>query len=61
VDVLNTANSVIVKRTDMKSKLLSGMVLFMVSATAMAQQSFSTPDKATDALANAISGQNENE
>ena len=44
----------------MKSKLLSGMVLFMVSATAMAQQSFSTPDKATDALANAISGQNEN-
>ena len=43
----------------MKNKLLSGMVLFMVSATAMAQQSFSTPDQATDALASAISEQNE--
>jgi len=43
----------------MKSKLLSGMVLFMVSATAFAQQSFTTPDKATDALASAISEQNE--
>ena len=43
----------------MKNKLLSGMVLFMVSAAAMAQQSFSTPDQATDALANAISEQNE--
>lgn len=31
----------------------------MVSAAAMAQQSFSTPDQATDALANAISEQNE--
>jgi hypothetical protein len=49
----------IAKGTDMKSKLLSGMVLFMLSASAMAQQSFSTPDKATDALANAISEQNE--
>lgn len=55
----NTANSVIVKGTDMKSKLLSGMVLFMVSAAAMAQQSFSTPEKATDALVSAISTQNE--
>ncbi|MHC9004719.1 DUF2950 family protein [Enterobacter adelaidei] len=43
----------------MKSKLLSGMVLFMLSASAMAQQSFSTPDQATDALANAIREQNE--
>ncbi len=43
----------------MKNKLLSGMVLFMVSTTAMAQQSFSTPDQATDALATAISEQNE--
>ena len=43
----------------MKNKLLSGMVLFMVSAAAMAQQSFSTPDQATDALATAISEQNE--
>ncbi|MCW1829365.1 DUF2950 domain-containing protein [Enterobacter asburiae] len=43
----------------MKSKLLSGMVLFMLSASAMAQQSFSTPDQATDALANAISEHNE--
>ena len=43
----------------MKSKLLSGMVLFMLSASAMAQQSFSTPDQATDALASAISEHNE--
>ena len=43
----------------MKMKLLSEMVLFMVSATAMAQQSFSTPDQATDALASAIGEQNE--
>ncbi|MDV0594041.1 MULTISPECIES: DUF2950 family protein [unclassified Enterobacter] len=43
----------------MKSKLLSGMVLFMLSASTMAQQSFSTPDQATDALANAIREQNE--
>jgi uncharacterized membrane protein YvbJ len=35
------------------------MVLFMVSASAMAQQSFSTPEQATDALASAISEQNE--
>ncbi|ELT0934957.1 DUF2950 family protein [Enterobacter roggenkampii] len=43
----------------MKSKLLSGMVLFMLSASAMAQQYFSTPDQATDALASAISEHNE--
>ena len=43
----------------MKSKLLSGIALFMLSAAAMAQQSFSTPDQATDALASAISEQNE--
>ncbi|AXF66215.1 MULTISPECIES: DUF2950 family protein [unclassified Leclercia] len=43
----------------MKSKLLCGMVLFMVSATTMAQQSFNTPDQATDALASAIREQNE--
>ncbi len=52
-------NSVIAKGTDMKRKLLTGMVLFMVSASTMAQQSFSTPDQATDALANAINAQNE--
>ena len=43
----------------MKTKLPSGMVLFMMSATAMAQQSFSTPAQATDALVTAISEQNE--
>lgn len=43
----------------MKTKLLSGMVLFMVSAAAMAQQSFSTPAQATDALVSAISEHNE--
>lgn len=43
----------------MKSKLLSGMVLFMLSASAIAQQSFSTPDQATDALTSAISEHNE--
>ena len=43
----------------MKSKLLSGMVLFMVSAAVMAQQSFSSPDRATRALAIAISEHNE--
>ena len=42
--VLNTVNSVTVKEADMKSKLLSGIALFMLSAAAMAQQSFSTPD-----------------
>ena len=57
--VLNTVNSVTVKEADMKSKLLSGIALFMLSAAAMAQQSFSTPDQATDALASAISEQNE--
>lgn len=43
----------------MNIKLLSGMVLLMVSAIAQAQQHFDTPDKATDALVNAISEHNE--
>ena len=43
----------------MKKNLVCGMVLFMMSAAAMAQQSFSTPAQATDALAHAISEQNE--
>jgi len=43
----------------MKTNLVCGMVLFMMSAAAMAQQSFSTPAQATDALAQAISEQNE--
>ena len=59
MDVLNAVKFDIAKGTDMKSKLLSGMVLLMLSASAMAQQSFSTPDQATDALASAISEHNE--
>lgn len=59
MDALNAVNLDIAKGTDMKSKLLSGMVLFMLSASAIAQQSFSTPDQATDALASAISEHNE--
>ncbi|ESN47612.1 hypothetical protein L362_04426 [Enterobacter sp. MGH 16] len=59
MDALNAVNLDIAKGIDMKSKLLSGMVLFMLSASAMAQQSFSTPDQATDALASAISEHNE--
>lgn len=59
MDALNAVKFDIAKGTDMKSKLLSGMVLFMLSASAMAQQSFSTPDQATDALANAIGEHNE--
>ncbi|HBI6863605.1 TPA: DUF2950 family protein [Enterobacter cloacae] len=43
----------------MKKNLVCGMVLCMMSAAAMAQQSFSTPAQATDALAHAISEQNE--
>lgn len=43
----------------MNIKLLSAMVLLMVSSIAQAQQHFDTPDKATDALVNAISEQNE--
>ena len=43
----------------MKKNLVCGMVLFMMSTAAMAQQSFSTPVQATDALAHAISEQNE--
>ena len=45
----------------MKKKILGGMMLFMVSIFALAQQHFSTPDQATDALAKAISEQNEGE
>ena len=59
VDALNAVNLDIAKGTDMKRNLLSGMVLFMLSASVMAQQSFSTPDRATDALTKAISEQNE--
>lgn len=43
----------------MKSKLFSGIVLFMVSTGVFAQQYFSTPEQATDALAKAINEQNE--
>lgn len=59
MDVLNAVKFDIAKGTDMKRKLLSGMVLFMLSAPVMAQQSFSTPAQATDALTKAISEQNE--
>ena len=45
----------------MKSKLLSGMMLFMVSTGVFAQQHFSTPEQATDALAKAINEQNDKE
>ncbi|ABP59350.1 DUF2950 family protein [Enterobacter sp. 638] len=45
----------------MKKKILGGMMLFLVSTFAIAQQHFSTPDQATDALAKAISEQNEDE
>lgn len=43
----------------MKRKLLTGMMLFMVSAVAVAQQHFDSPEKATDALVKAISEHNE--
>lgn len=43
----------------MKTQLLSGIVLLMASILAHAQQHFSTPEQATDALATAISEQNE--
>lgn len=43
----------------MKRKLLTGLMVFMVSAGAAAQQQFSTPEQATDALARAIREQNE--
>ncbi|MDU1027784.1 MAG: DUF2950 family protein, partial [Leclercia adecarboxylata] len=45
----------------MKSKLLSAMMLFMVSTGVFAQQHFSTPEQATDALAKAINEQNDKE
>lgn len=43
----------------MKMTLLSGVALFMASTVAVAQQQFSTPEQATDALTQAISEQNE--
>jgi len=43
----------------MKMTLLSGVALFMASTVAAAQQQFSSPDQATDALTQAISEQNE--
>lgn len=43
----------------MKNKLLCGMAICLLSTAALAQQSFSTPEQATDALATAISEQNE--
>ncbi|HDS9361069.1 TPA: DUF2950 family protein [Enterobacter chengduensis] len=43
----------------MKITLLSGVALFMASTVAVAQQQFSSPDQATDALTQAISEQNE--
>lgn len=43
----------------MKSNLLSGIILFMVSTGVFAQQHFNTPEQATDALAKAISAQDE--
>ena len=58
MDALSVVKFDIAKGTDMKSKLLSGIALFVLSASVMAQQSFSTPDQATDALAKAISEQN---
>ena len=45
----------------MKTQLLSGIVLLMVSTLAFAQQRFNTPEQATDALAKAISDQNDSE
>ncbi|ASV54116.1 hypothetical protein LJPFL01_0753 [Lelliottia jeotgali] len=45
----------------MKKKLLSGMMLLMVSTFTLAQQSFTNPDEATSALAKAINAQNEGE
>ncbi len=43
----------------MKRKLLTGLMVFMVSAGAVAQQQFNTPEQASDALAQAIREQNE--
>ena len=42
----------------MKRQLLSGMVLFMVSAAVMAQQSFSSPEQATSNVAHLVVGDN---
>lgn len=43
----------------MKTQLLSGIVLLMASTLAQAQQHFSTPDQASDALTAAIGEHNE--
>ena len=43
----------------MTKKILSGIALCLVSTFALAQQPFSTPEQATDALAQAINDQNE--
>jgi hypothetical protein len=43
----------------MTKKILSGIALCLVSTFTLAQQPFSTPEKATDALAQAINDQNE--
>lgn len=43
----------------MKSNVVSGIVLLMASSFAFAQQHFTTPERATEALATAIGEQNE--
>lgn len=43
----------------MKKELIGGILLLMVSTFALAQQNFTTPGQATDALTKAISEQNE--
>lgn len=43
----------------MNMKPIGGMLLLMVSTFAFAQQSFSTPEQAANALTKAISEQNE--
>ena len=43
----------------MKTQLFSGIVLLMASTLAQAQQHFSTPDQASDALTAAIGEHNE--
>lgn len=43
----------------MKKQLIGGVLLLMVSTFALAQQNFTTPGQATDALTKAISEQNE--
>lgn len=55
----NTMNSTVVKGAAMNMKPIGGMLLLMVSTFAFAQQSFSTPEQAANALTKAISEQNE--